>query len=355
MVRPVEGQVICISNLCGGVSVTVHKTNPYPAAAATDNFAYARVAAAAVAIVLLVAAIVAAYKGTQKDVSLLIDGQKLQVSSFAPDVRTLLRERNLELGDNDRVVPALATPLRDGMTVTVRRAVPVTLQVGEEKRRLETAAATVGEFLQENNVVLGERDVVMPGLNTPLQPGMRIKVDRITTQVVEEDVPIPYKTQRQSDDSLFRGIVRVVQPGSQGLEHRKWEVTYKNGKEVERRLLASNVIREPVDRVVKVGTLQTISRGGRNIRFSRAYDMVATAYTHTGNPTYTDVWPQEGMVAVDPSVIPLGSWLYVEGYGFCRAMDIGSAIKGNRIDLFFDTRKEALRWGVRKVRVYVLK
>lgn len=62
---------------------------------------------------------------------------------------------------------------------------------------------------------------------------------------------------------------------------------------------------------------------------------------------------RRGVVAVDPLVIPLGSEVYIPGYGWARAEDTGGAIKGHRVDLFFPTREEALRWGVRKVRVLV--
>ncbi|MTI82089.1 MAG: hypothetical protein FH758_14710 [Firmicutes bacterium] len=100
---------------------------------------------------------------------------------------------------------------------------------------------------------------------------------------------------------------------------------------------------------------QQVSRSGETLRYEQEMDMLATAYTHTGNPTASGEWPEPGMVAVDPNVIPLGTRVYVEGYGYATALDTGSAIKGNRVDLFMDTKKEALRWGVRKIKVYVLK
>ncbi|HET6947256.1 MAG TPA: 3D domain-containing protein, partial [bacterium] len=61
-----------------------------------------------------------------------------------------------------------------------------------------------------------------------------------------------------------------------------------------------------------------------------------------------------GVVAVDPAVIPLGSRLYIEGYGYAIAADTGSAIKGMRIDLGYDTKGQALRFGRRPVRVYII-
>ena len=61
-----------------------------------------------------------------------------------------------------------------------------------------------------------------------------------------------------------------------------------------------------------------------------------------------------GIVAVDPRVIPLGTWLYVEGYGIALAADKGGAIKGNRIDLFYESTKVVDRYGRKTVKVYVL-
>ncbi|KRF63770.1 hypothetical protein ASG99_21500 [Bacillus sp. Soil768D1] len=64
--------------------------------------------------------------------------------------------------------------------------------------------------------------------------------------------------------------------------------------------------------------------------------------------------PDAKVVAVDPSVIPLGSKVYVEGYGYATAEDTGSAIKGNRIDIFIPNEQDALNWGVKNVKIQVL-
>jgi 3D (Asp-Asp-Asp) domain-containing protein len=80
-----------------------------------------------------------------------------------------------------------------------------------------------------------------------------------------------------------------------------------------------------------------------------------TGYTHTGNRTATGTWPKRGTLAVDPRVIPLGTRIYIPGYGVGVAEDTGGAVKGNVIDLFFETRDEAIRWGRRNVTVYILK
>ncbi|MCA1062716.1 hypothetical protein LS684_22310 (plasmid) [Cytobacillus spongiae] len=65
--------------------------------------------------------------------------------------------------------------------------------------------------------------------------------------------------------------------------------------------------------------------------------------------------PDARVIAVDPSVIPLGSKVYVEGFGYARAEDTGGAIKGNRIDIYMEKEKDALNYGVQDVKVKVIK
>ena len=90
--------------------------------------------------------------------------------------------------------------------------------------------------------------------------------------------------------------------------------------------------------------------------------MEATAYTDDiasqgkwVGQTATGMKPQVGVVAVDPKVIPLGTKLYVEGYGEAIAGDTGGAIKGNRIDLFMATRSECLEFGRQNIKVWIVK
>ena len=80
----------------------------------------------------------------------------------------------------------------------------------------------------------------------------------------------------------------------------------------------------------------------------------ATAYCYTGNRTATGTWPSRGTIAVDPTIIPLGTRLFVEGYGEGIAEDVGGAIQGEIIDLYMLDRNEALSWGRRQVEVRII-
>ncbi|MEA4925736.1 MAG: 3D domain-containing protein [Syntrophomonadaceae bacterium] len=104
------------------------------------------------------------------------------------------------------------------------------------------------------------------------------------------------------------------------------------------------------------------SSGSTSARTGKVITMVATGYDgcyecnkpYYGYPSYIGLPLERGIVAVDPKVIPMGTRLYVEGYGEAIAADQGNAIKGNRIDLYFDTHQEALKWGMKTVKVTIL-
>lgn len=103
------------------------------------------------------------------------------------------------------------------------------------------------------------------------------------------------------------------------------------------------------------------SLAGAPQHYNKMLQMTSTAYGpgvadngRWNDKTYLGGKVRRGVVAVDPSVIPLGSKLWIEGYGAAVAEDEGSAIKGNRIDLAFNNRQDALDYGIKNVKVYVL-
>ena len=86
----------------------------------------------------------------------------------------------------------------------------------------------------------------------------------------------------------------------------------------------------------------------------RTLVMETTAYTHTGDATASGVMPYVGGIAVDPKVIPLGSEVYVEGYGLATAIDTGGAIKGHIIDLFMESESSCIAYGRQMKKVYII-
>jgi uncharacterized protein YabE (DUF348 family) len=306
------------------------------------------------AVVLAVAVLffICGYAWAKKTVVLVVDGEEATVQAFSATVGGVLEKQGISLQEKDEVTPAPETPLRDGMIINVSHAVNLSISVNGSEFAARTREATVKDVLAEYQISLGEEDVVAPELETPVAPDMKICVDRIRTATEVCEVPIDYETRKKYTVNLPQGSTRVAQEGRTGTERQTWQVVYKNDKEVNRQLVYQEVVAEPVERVIMVGSGMVVSRGGEEIRYSEVREMVASAYTHTGYNTASGVYPHYGVVAVDTSNIPMGTRMYVEGYGYATARDRGSAIKGNRIDLFFETRSEALSWGVRRVKVY---
>jgi len=215
---------------------------------------------------------------------------------------------------------------------------------------------TVGGALKEAGVVLGAKDRVQPGLNVKLGPGMRIGVQRIEDKVIYKREAIPFKTVVRFNPSVTGQ--KVVQEGQAGEKEIQYLQRYRDGEKVAEKTIGATVIKKPVDRIVNVSHPRMLaSRGGSYMRSIR---MVATAYApfHCGGSASghcaLGFRAGKGVVAVDPRIIPLGTKLYVEGYGEALAADTGGAIKGNRIDLCYDTYSQAIRFGRRTVTVWIL-
>jgi 3D (Asp-Asp-Asp) domain-containing protein len=224
---------------------------------------------------------------------------------------------------------------------------------------VSTSAATVGDVLDSLRVTLDELDRCEPSLDTPVTDGMEIRVTRVVCRDVTEEVVLPSKTVVLADPDRQAGFTSILQRGEEGLLRKTWRVWEKDGEETLRGLATDETVREASDTVIVRGTRGVSNRGGdwRHplIMEATAYDpgpkscgKWASGYTATG------IKAEKGVVAVDDRVIPMGTHLYIPGYGFALAADRGGAIKGMRIDLCFPTYREAKAFGRHKTKVYVL-
>jgi len=163
---------------------------------------------------------------------------------------------------------------------------------------------------------------------------------------------------------LGPGEHKILQSGAHGVAWVTERVTMWDNVVVNRQVLSREVVHNPTRGVMLVGTPRTLAQLRLvmpKVALGTAMTMIATAYTAdtaTSAPTgytATGILAQEGVVAVDPRVIPLGTKLFVPGYGIALAADTGGAIIGNRIDLCMDSYSRAVEFGRRPVQVYILK
>ncbi|AEG58426.1 3D domain-containing protein [Desulforamulus ruminis] len=232
--------------------------------------------------------------------------------------------------------------------------VTVHLTVDGKRTTIKSTGRTVQEVLEQQGIKMNSQDVVHPARSATLERDMDIKVTRVLVKRETQEVSLPFATKYISNPEMPKGFSKKISEGQAGTELQIWELQYEDGIEVSRTCVSKEIQKEPVDCIIQVGVQSSVSRGGQSLRFSQAYDMLATGYTYTGYKTASGRNPGPGVAAVDPRVVPLGTRLYIEGYGRAVALDTGGMIKGNRIDLFFETQNQALSWGARKTRVYVL-
>ncbi|OPZ64423.1 MAG: Cell wall-binding protein YocH precursor [Firmicutes bacterium ADurb.Bin506] len=202
-------------------------------------------------------------------------------------------------------------------------------------------------------------------LKRQLPPPGRASTGWVDKTIVKRKVAIPNSIQHVNDSRLDKGQTRVVKAGAAGVrEQMVLVVTDQYGQRSE------TVMREwvsslPEPAVIAVGTrppLRTLLTSRGSYSYRQVLNMVATAYEpgptscgeYANGYTAIGLKAAPGIVAVDPKVIPLRTRLYVEGYGPAIAGDVGGAIKGNRIDLLFETVEECLAYGRRRVKVYIL-
>jgi 3D (Asp-Asp-Asp) domain-containing protein len=181
------------------------------------------------------------------------------------------------------------------------------------------------------------------------------------TRSITQREPIPYSTLRKATTQLRSGASRVIQNGVNGEKEVVFKVTTRpDGVELHREKISEKVVKKPVNEIVQEGQRATLpSRGYFSGR--RTLTMIPTTYDpyNCGGDgrglTRTGLKARYGVVAVDPRFIPLGTRLYVEGYGYAIAADTGGAIKGNRIDLCVDSKHQAKGiTSFKPVRVYII-
>ncbi|GFR38397.1 hypothetical protein PRECH8_16930 [Insulibacter thermoxylanivorax] len=355
------------------------KTAVKPAAGwMRDNFRI--VGGAAAALIMIVILTVVLNLSQLKQVELIVDGHGQTVRTKAVYVQELLAEQGISLAEADEVSVPLTDRVSDHARIEVNFAVPVTITADGRSIERMTTAEIVAELLQEAGYELGEWDEVQPGLTSPIEAGQQIRIARIEKRIETENEIIPYEIVTTQDPAIVKGKEKVLQEGYPGMIEHVYERVYEDGQLREERLISTTQQRAPTNKVVAVGTrsevailsasspnIQTVTKDGVTFGVKKIIEATLTAYDagpeSTGKTedhpeygiTYTGTKVKEGRtVAVDPKVIPLGWWMYIEGYGFRRAEDKGSGVKGNWVDIYFDSHEEAEKFGKKKGTVYII-
>lgn len=325
--------------------------------------------------------------GTQyKRATIIADGKTLEVVTTASTVQQLLEEQGVKVGEHDELSLEAEAELRNGSAIEIDRAFPVRITADGDEVEVFTTSAAVGEVLADAGLVLGPLDRIEPALGERLTASADVRIVRVNRVVEESEHPLPYETVKKEDKSLLQGKEQVVQEGQEGLLVKHIEKVYEDGVLVSEEVVARMVEQESLNKIVAIGTkvepkvvsnavsvlsakTQEVTLDGMTFGVKGVLKNVTlTAYSagveSTGKSkgdkgygiTASGTTVTEGRtIAVDTDVIPMGWWVYIEGVGFRRAEDKGSAVKGKKIDLYFESETYAQKFGTKKgYTVYVI-
>lgn len=307
----------------------------------------------------------------------ITDGEAVTVyTTHATDVDKVLEKAGVELdaGDTYTTVPG------DGVSeITIQRCQSITVWNCGEQVGVTSYGETVQALLDRLGIPSYGDYTVSVNLSDETYDGMEVRVDCVVRDTQTYTTDIPFETIYCYDPDLGEDEQIVMVEGSIGQKQVTADVVYMNAQETSRTVVSETVLQEAVDCVIVAGTAEEpsdidsapaigdgviVTTDGQILTYSKAEQFKATAYTHTDEGcnmiTATGTTVRMGTVAVDPTVIPYGTRMFIvtnDGsyiYGIGTAEDCGGAIKGNRLDLYFPTDAECWQFGVRGCTVYFL-
>lgn len=342
-------------------------------------------------LTLLSATVLNATNDTMRSIFVTIDGERQHFSTNAETIAEFFERAGIEINEGDiinveltdlvvsargvRNAPAREVIIERGFSITVnyesfsrKIAVPprttgndIAVMISREGQRTYTFEGDGTQVLEAG----GEYNLLVNISGRLLRPQPDSRVFDTDTYVIQY-VSDPYEIEVLPTFSMSVGEETVIREGVEGKRAVLYRIGYLNNVEQFKDVIHENIIIEMVPKIVERGIAGMQEEDRSRLNIVRRMEMSASAYTarfectgrHPGDPgfgiTATGVSVRPGIVAVDPSVIPLGTKLYVVGYGYSIAADTGGAIRGYRIDLFFESLDDALAFGRRNIIVYVL-
>ena len=365
-----------------------------------------------VALPVLCAILLLTQVAFAKNTYLINDGDYVFIhTTFATDPKDVLDEAGLELGEDDTYTTQNGVGLSE---ITIQRQQTVDIVYGTETMRVVTYGETVEQLLQRMGLLINSQSAISQPLSAKTYDGMRITITHNHTVAESYTVTTAFETIYCFDASLPSGSQVTLSEGCNGQIQYTDSVQYVNGSEASRTNVSVTVLSEPATEVIAIGAgvelpeyvqyadLEEveeilkeeivpeeteapeqivaesediggelvigdgyiITEDGEVLTFTDTMQVVATAYHSSDegcdNITATGTTVRVGVVAVDPTMIPYGTRMFIvtnDGvyiYGIGVAEDCGGSIKGNRIDLYFDTSAECWTFGIREATIYFL-
>ncbi|VAW34027.1 hypothetical protein MNBD_CHLOROFLEXI01-2784 [hydrothermal vent metagenome] len=282
-------------------------------------------------------------------ITIVDGGQQQTVRTASQTVGEALSEAGIEIYGSDGVEPSLGSWLQSDMVIQVQRSFPLTIAADGRIIQIRSHQNNVLDVLSDAGIGLVGFDYTIPAPDVPIKANDTIQIVRVTEDFRLIDEPIPFTTLWQASDQLDLDTTAVVSNGLPGIQRQRIRVRYENGVEVSQTVDGEWVAQQPINQVIGYGTkinIQTINTPEGPLQYWRVVRMRVTSYTAASSgkapdhPQYgitaSGVLAGTGVVAIDRSVVPFRSYVYVQGYGKGFAGDTGGGVRGRWIDLGYD-------------------
>jgi resuscitation-promoting factor RpfB len=272
-------------------------------------------------------------------VSLDVDGESFSFNSTAATLGQALWEQGITLTQADVLQPPPTTPLDGDMQADLVTAQEFQLYVDGSQVELLTTSDNIAEALAHNGIPLQGLDYTVPPADEPIPHNGLVHLVRVEEIITLETETIPFSLEYQPVADLDLDQRAIVEPGLYGLVVKRIRTRVEDGEPVMQQVEDEFITRLPQPRVIGYGTRivpRTLDTPQGPMQYWRALDMYAVSYNPTsagGNITASGLPLRKGLVAVDPRYIPLGTRLYIPGYGEALAADTGGGVRGRIIDL----------------------
>lgn len=306
---------------------------------------------------------------------------------FAGTVAELIEQQGVVLSDKLVSSVNVKAVVTNNLEVEILNYYNLTINVDNEKKFVKSTAKTVGDLLEEQNIVLDSDDEVVPSVDTALSNELIIDVLRVEYVTRETEETIKFGSKTKYSSAMLKGTKKVTQEGVNGSKTVVYKDKVVNGVVESSEVQSETITKKPVDKVTTIGTLvkssglgnskiekngKPISElvmpskytiGANNVPTSYKYKITgrAAAYCQPGGKTATGKAVMPGRVAVNPKQIPYGTEMWIVSndgvvYGYAVAEDTGGFAKKGyyTVDLYMNSNKQCRQWGDRGVTIYVL-
>lgn len=255
---------------------------------------------------------------SQKSITMVDGGWEFPFTNVSEKtVGEFLSEKKLSLQDGDSVFPSEETPLFSGTRITIGRAHKVIVRVDGADIVLHTQMLTVGQALDESTLIVDEDDIVKPSRETFAESGIKVVITRVQIEEQSVEKPVAFDKKANEDSTLSWRKTIVTQKGEKGIDRLTYRVSAYDGKEVGRKLLKTERIKEPVTEITTQGTF---------VQVGKTHKGAASWYAFTGTLSAANPW------------LPIGSYVRVTNVDngksvIVRINDRGPFVPGRIVDL----------------------